>query len=473
MKKIVLALFLTAAAFSATAQEFIRSYQHVKDSRSVVREVDENAWLTANYYDGNRMGVFFLSDLTSSTYFYDAGWLIVHDLEILNDQFAFYCGERYNYRCYQIGQKDSGFVPEDTLYTIISYDTMGNYVYVKRVRAVMGYFQMDLDNLTLYDFHEVADFRYYLFRCFSKLELLPVVDGIHVLMTGTTKWGNGSLLDATSPTPGNLSWKFYIDTTNDGTIFDDVAVTDNLIVATRRDPSHWYGFIDFHGCPVDITMSTISGYTMTEQLNYSVNDELLLEHCEQDTFATATCALSDSKIMISSFVANNHLATVDLPLFPVLNPLQQLIDIKYDNTLQVLALLQHLLYYGDTSSVIWHLSPRLIQNSGGTISGNMYREENLASIDRQKHNPGYVIASGHPGAYDSWLIYLYQHEIDGQKKCSEIIYTECKYIEYKTNASYLVYPEQYESVEPEIYNANAYYCEIWSICPEPDNINDK
>ena len=468
MKKIVLALFLTAAALSATAQEFILQPQEIKDNRSVTREVIKNVWLTANYYEGNRMGAFFLNNsIPSNTNRYDAGYLVVHDLEVLSEHAAFYCGERYNYRCYQIGLKDSSIIPEDTLYTIISYDTMGNYVYVKRARAVMGYFQMDLDNLTLYDFHEVADFRYYLFRCFNKLELLPVSDGIHVLMTGTTKWGNGSLLDAVFHADISL-WKLYIDTTNDGTLFDDVAVTSKEIVASLRHPLTGMASLDYHTLPTSVTTSTIGGYTAVALYSYSANDEILLEHCEQDAFASATYSQGENKIMISGFVSAAYIGTVSLPLYPTMDPRQQLIDIKYDSTSRVLALLQHFLENVDTSSVIWHLLPGLIPNSGGWVDGALYSKEVLSSIDRLKYLPGHFIASGHKSGY-AWLVRLYQHKIGLMEQCRVGIFRECTLLEHKTNDISRFYPELSENVEPQIFFFDVYPYSVKYICLDNEN----
>lgn len=461
MKKIVLSLLLTAAAFSATAQDFIGAPQEIKDSRSVVREVNKGIWLTANYYDGNQMGCFFLNDANPSpTNYYDAGYLVVHDLEVLNEQTAFYCGERYNYRCYQIGQKDSGFVPEDTLYTIVSYDTMGNYVYVKRVCAVMGYFQMNLDSLFLYNFHEITNFQQILFRCFDKLELLPVNDGLHVLMTGTVLQGYGCLLDAAF-FPGPQIWEFNGRIAHDGTFFDDVAITDNYIVASRRNPVNDSGYIEYHDRPISITQPAVfGGYVVELKLDFTVDDTLLLEHCDKDFFATATYSQGDNGIVISGFYGTSQYGTVVLPLFPTLNPLQQLIDIKYDSTIQVLALLQHFLYMGDTSSVVWHLSPKYIN----AMSGNVYYGQNLFSIDRRNQNPGHIIASGHRGNENSWLINHYQHLI-GSFVCSERMNTSGTYKEDKTEEHYVDYPGLHEVRPSEDCYFNRYSCAYRFLCP--------
>ena len=55
MKKTVLFIWCILCLFTLSAQEFILEPYSIKDTRSVVREVGKNVWLTANYYDGNQI----------------------------------------------------------------------------------------------------------------------------------------------------------------------------------------------------------------------------------------------------------------------------------------------------------------------------------------------------------------------------------------------------------------------------------
>ena len=448
MKKTVLFIECILCLSTLSAQEFILEPQSIKDTRNIVREVEKNVWLAANYYDGNQMGCFFLNDNVSSNFTaYDAGFLIVHDLEVLEGKTAFYCGERRSYRHYSLHQKDSSYIPEDDEYTIIGYDTLGGqWVIVKRTRAVMGYFSIDVPNRALYDFYEMSYFPNFHFRDFDKLELLPVSDGIHVIMTGITRDGHGSLLDAATSSVGASLWDYTIDTTTDGTLYDDVAITDKYVVVSRRKPLISAGAIDYYYCSSSYSLPTVGGNTTMVELSHSVNDTLLLEHCEEDAFVAATYSQSENGIVVSAFNAMTELAHLRIPLSSTINPIQQLVDIKYDEK-QVLGVLQHDLNNDyDTTSIIWHLFPSHLPY-GGIVYGKKYDRENLYSLDRQKNNLGLFIASGHRER-DSGIYRLYQHEVGPDEQCSKIVWQECTAVNAKTLQQDYVHPLLYEVVEP-------------------------
>ncbi len=470
LKKILLSMVELLLFSTVTAQSFIRAPQYLKDSRSIVREVDKNIWLVNNYYWGNHVGSFSLIGLSiPDTKNYVLEDLVVHDFEIVEGKNVYYCGERHYDRYYSIYNDTAAYDPTDSLY-YVSFDTLvDSTVYVHRKRAVIGYFSMDLDNQTLGGFYEIEKFEPLRIRSLDKIEVLPVTDGIHLIMTGSTYAGNGCLVDMSAA--GNFApslWQCNVDTTTNSETFDDVAITKNFIVATQRIVNNW-GRINYYPSPGSHSYTTINAPCSVLQLEHVFGDTILVEHCEQDVFVIASSLQCENRFLVSGFDFTNMIGNVLLPVESFPSPEKQLVDIKYDPSLLLLNFLQQYLYNGNLASRVWHLDNSLLP-SGGLVSSNIYTRYTLFSLDRQLFNPGWVIASGHPSIFPFYVgsqLYLFQHWPGIGERCSVVDKIPCISFQLKKEASERLPEIISTEIYPEDKNFNY---ELWPVDNECDEI---
>ena len=240
----------------------------------------------------------------------------------------------------------------------------------------------------------------------NRMELIPVEDGIHIIMTGTTIHGNSCIVDIAGDSFSPTTWNIYYDTSRRGDIFDDIAVTDNYYVVSYRNGN--MGYLCYYNKPTSYSYSTLSNPVADYEISYNVDTKILMESYEVlDSFATLTYSNDENGIVVSRYDGITPQSSVVI-YNPTNLPIdEQLYDIKYDRKSYTLEVLQRIIENSYPGSEIWNVTPLCF--SGSTlISGHRYNSEKLYSIAIRKYNPWHTIATGHEnGTFDA-LNKIYQ-----------------------------------------------------------------
>ena len=310
---------------------------------------------------------------------------LVNDFEIIEDndrKYVYFCGEWVN----------------DTLEWVEPDESGSKNWILHRIRnGVWGYFL-----LTDWTFHpgfsincqKVDTFGDIQLSSLNNIEVLPVANGLHVFMTGTTQSGQGCILDVMSPTHFPSSWDMAIDTSRNNEVFDDVALLDNYLVVTSRRPNVSKGYVNLFKKPTSYNNSTIATELYRGELSYAVDDTLILTHCESDTFATGTYSLAENGMVLSGYDFTAPIYSIVLDNITTLAPNRQMQDISYNKASNVLDVLQHMANTEGLGSIIWHLDQTL--GVSGTLTTDHKLEDNtLHSITCLNFAPNYTVASGH------------------------------------------------------------------------------
>lgn len=407
-----------AGVHSLAAQEYTREPQFIKNTTCLVREIVRDKWLVSNYYKGNLLGTMNIVEATGSTcnsmeFKPD---ILVKDMELLGDSLAYFCGVKHENYIYELGDS-SAYSLDDSLYTI-TYDTLMPYVWVRRWKAIFGCVEInhnnnDLTPLWVIDSFPITQLR---LRSLDKLELQTVHDGLHILMTGSTKFGNGCLVDAAANSPISGLCHIYVDTTDDGEAFDDVAITEKYIAASSR--INRTGFINFFPKPFSISTTTINTPICSKQLILPVDDTILLEHCILDTLVMATYSHDESSnrgILVNKYNGPDYVSGIWMDNNSSLPYDLQLIDIKYKLSYDVLELLQHITIGNDIASAIWHVD--LTMSTSLTLNGHIYKRELLTSLDPLALDNNNLLASGNPSNLAN-VVRVYHYQINPYGHCA-------------------------------------------------------
>ncbi|MCR5064383.1 MAG: hypothetical protein K6A67_01295 [Bacteroidales bacterium] len=450
-------IFLTFATILTTpvvsAQEFIRELAEMKDWHTLIREKKQKEWILYHDYS-KKWPTFNIVDPTNTNSphlaFHDR--FLVNDFELLNGEYAYFCGERVN---------DTGYWQWPSK----------DWVVVPRRSALVGYFRVDdITSTPLYspvNCPFLEDFAGVKLKSLDKIEILPVNDGVHLIMTGSTQSGNGCIVDAAASTLFPSTWNVFVDTSSNGEEFDDVAVTGNYIVITSRFPNNQTGHINFFPKPTSYSTSTINSAIFRGMISYSVDDTLLVKHCENDAFVTGTFSYDHNGIVISGYNFTTPIYSIALQNITTLAPELQLKDMSYNNASQTLDVLQNISYGGLLASIVWHLDQTL--GSAGTLTNShFYKDETLHSIVCLKHNPDNTIASGHTRNSSRFALYC-QCLLNHHGNCSQDAKTEYT----KFNKSLL--PDSYQvdevrgshcPIHPDAYRNDF---QIIDLCPSINN----
>ncbi|MBP5677198.1 MAG: hypothetical protein J6W88_01730 [Bacteroidales bacterium] len=459
MKNNIRLFFFAAIAvlipLCSIAQEFIKEPLHLKKDNSMIREISRGCWLVYSHYDYfawftlvDENNIFVHHTYNSGLCF--GGDIVISDFEILGKDMVYYCGKRY--------------VCDSNAW-----------------KGVFGYF--DLSTFTsLSSFSEVELPE--LNGVFPEKIDFYVVDGnIHLVMVANTPATGG---DA-KPTTGviieaigtgiNPTTNWQINYAINGTLrYDDIAVTDNYVVATARNISQNHGYV------VSFNKSTSSacfissiglsyypnGYPHSAYY-YSANDTILIEACEKDYYATVTYS-TDPSINGTVVYAHNPsglYAKIYMPPLSGVDPLLQVRDIKYNPYGKTLNLLQHFRYNGQLSSAIFHLDTTLVNppSMPTNVYGNAFRYHKLSSIDRLLWNSNHIIASGHIVYPEEWnLLLVYQHEENVFRHCTNPITNTCFTIDKGNNTFYFVFSTPHYDSEVNQIMIEHWEHKIMNVC---------
>lgn len=385
------------------AQEFIEEPIHAKKYSSIIREISKENWLVYSPYDDfawftwiDHIGQVFKQ--THSAHYTNA--LQVSDFEILDREYVFYCGRRRD----SIGGAWHGVFGHFALSNFMTGNTFNEFKFEDDIYP-------------------------------EKLEVFRVEDEVHLAMVGKKRASKftplGVIIDAYGF--GSLPTSWNVKMAERETLkYDDIAVTNNYVIVTSRDTTHNYGYIVsfLRPGPSSSFLPPISCNYSHYMAPYDVADTLLIEACDGDFIATATYSSSFNRNIVTAYNNTTLYATVTMPLLAGVSPILQIRDIKYNPFNKTLNLLQHFLYDGELSSVIFHLDSSLANPSNypAQIKGNAFVYHKLSSIDRLFFNPNHVIASGHEmfPVENQWLK-IYQHKESHYENCTKEIINECSF----------------------------------------------
>lgn len=374
----VLALLLTSASY-AQGQELIRNIPEL-DDYSIIRQIDPNNWLVYAYGEGNKF--YWVSDTNTSAPFKGLleKNLKINDFEIFEDM-VYFCGS----------------VLDETPYAVMGYFPLSGFpsgpLYLDTVQRMVS---------------------------FDKLDVFSVLEQIHLVMTGRDSNGVGAMIDVMASAP--QQWLYTIAYPEDGKfIFDDVAVTDNLVVYTSRDilSQDKYGddYLWYYNKPTGVGV-TIFLYPSG---NYHfINDPespVLIEHMYDDWFAIA-CNSQRYYISTSLFDGINYDATFR---YYATEQNSTVLDIKYNPDDQEIDIIEAT--WMEESGMLWSVCTHIEQSfftatSSSTIYMNYPSEKTVLSIDYLPGMPSYYIASGFDR--ESLQLFVYRYKYNAWGDCSEI-----------------------------------------------------
>lgn len=377
VKSTVICAIIFLAAPHIVAQESVEETTF-KDDYSIIREINENESLIYNCYQGHSSFTLTkegtsLIEYISQSYMYS----YVRDFEILNGEDVYFCAERY----------DMDATNKNVLRDVfIGHFTMTDF------RAASWYttnFQVDVISLSSI----IGVTRT------NKLDVYKdVVGALHVIVTGSINTMN-CIVEAYLY---GRTWTLnYTPTTNQNEVYDDVAITNKYVAVSSHNENNSTGNILLFNKPSganSIFPNPSVGFTRIV-LPYSVNGEVLLEWCKDDTLVSACHSAYDNAVYLSGYNGSFHIATIGMPLQSNLSPDSQLKDLSYNSEKRSLEVLQYELIVGDTASVVYHITPVVLNAPTTLIFGNYYKCETLNSIVNKKYLAGLTFASGH--SYDN------------------------------------------------------------------------
>ncbi len=370
-------------AISASAQEIIREPQYVKDSISIVRELDENRWLAANTYYGLTQFTQLSEDASESQILQYPEWFDLCDFELLDRRYAFYCGEGRNGAI--MGFFDASEMSSCPMFNDCAY--LGSRTQLRRLKKMDVYVDGDMK--------------------------------VHVVMTAVTTNGRSRMVEAVCAYPPGGGWTFYTATDNnfEDIVFDDVAATGKKIAFTARDGTNGivYSFTKNPG-------STIFNSTTTGryQYSYTVNDTLLVKTCKDDSIVTATHSVGTSMVHLTTFDLTHepfpHVATCAIPFSEPDQyiTLRDIVFHPWENSTNVLV------HASDPSAGKSYIVPvnAAAASLGGIANGHQYKYNSLAAIISLQATPQLLLCSGHPTFWAN-VLRVYRHRPNTWQNCTE------------------------------------------------------
>lgn len=377
------------------AQEFTLFPRYLKDSFPIIREVENDSVMVNTNYEVKTS--FSLIDLSSTSFkeIYMGSGKNILDFEILEKEYVYYCGYYKQY----VGNNNS-----------FSTDNVDKDRPLYVNHAIVGYFPISYmfgsswSSTTVQPI--IDDFDSLQLKSLNRMELIPVEDGIHIIMTGTTSQGESCIVDIAGNGYSPTTWNIHYDISQRGDVFDDIAVTDNYYVVSYHNGN--MGFLSYYDRPTSYSYSTLSSPLADYAISYNVDAKILMESYEVlDSFATLTYSNEENGIVVSRYDGFNPQYSVVINYPTNLSSTEQLYDIKYDRESYNVEVLQRIYEGSDSGSIIWHVTPMCFVGSP-TILGHKYKEDKLHSIAIRYYNPWHTIATGHEnGAYDA-LNKIYQ-----------------------------------------------------------------
>lgn len=363
-------------------QEFIKS-PSVKTSTSIVREVSAHEWLTYSY-DGGSEGWFTLvSDLSSTAptlsmpinYF-------VNDFEIYNDT-VYFCG----------------------------------WLDSNRRVALFGYFELSSSLNNPVYFCRLPEI-----KMFSKLAVFNNNNKPHVVFTGLMDLSLFFVADAINTTSNSWYFHFATNTTGDCLTYDDIAVTDDYIVATSRIIGLDSGIIHYYQKPM--TYTTMFPNFLYRSIGYHTTTPILITNCLGNRFATL-CKNSASSFVMSRYNVFNDDDSFKSNIALITGECRDINFNSNDNTVEVLIYESSEKYNG---SMALHYDYPL---TSYLIAAHLYNNGNsgcdIYSIDYLEHNPHCFLASG-TNYYGYGMLELYKYKYDEWNVCPKETYVKAERI---------------------------------------------
>ncbi len=375
---LTLLLTLLSAAPVASAQEYIKEIVGTDCSYSIVREYKANIRIVYNYGSTSTLGGEFLlvteTGVTTPVLALRDD-ISVSDFEIFNDT-VYFCG---------IG-------------------------YLGYTRGIVGHFPLSSFSSSLVDIIFTTDYEQ-----FIRLEVFRSKYGgqLHLALTGKLRGGGNCLVDVPNPTSGTpLIFYHTILYNYDYNEINDVAVTDNYIVATLRNPrGNHEGRLYYFGHPSPGT-HFFYGLVNTVEVDRDITSFMILEACHDDFFVVSyrTTYGNDAWIHVKGYsgTTNNPgdaaIHTQYVNHYPV--------DVKYSNHGEELDVLSNEFTGTDTNSVVYHIP------YGGHITSRRFDSQRICSIDYLQTDPLHFIASGRG---QDGLLWVYKYSPMNEKPMCSIM----------------------------------------------------
>ena len=356
--------------------------QNHDDYSSVVRRINDTAWLVCNNSNGS---VFFsrvnetqpMAPQLELAYIEYSDSMHVNDFVIFRDT-VYFCGQSWD---------DQGSV------AIWGYFPLSTFPYVNVMyRAAYA------DN----------------FRKIKVFSVDTTTADLHVVMIGSTKesFPKGVIYDEVRESSNVFDQ--YVSSVFDTVPllhFDDLEVTDlHIAVASNADN----GSVLFLKKPTLLWTSIFSGAAVNQTLT-CFSTAHRLEYCNNDNLVVAYKLLGFGIVNVLLFnqVTPQHLISIDR------TENFQIVDMEYNETkgdLDLLTRIGDFLSIHIDSSIILHLNSSLLYN-GGPIFCHKYISENLNSLAWLPTSGNMFVASGHDVVQHHLRLYKYPY--DNWGKCAE------------------------------------------------------
>ena len=360
---LILLLAQLAVVPLARAQEYIKEIAQQECGYSIIREYRPDVRIVYNMDPATYLGGEFLMITESGT----ATQLLtleedisISDFEIYNDT-VYFCGIGY-----------LGFT-----------------------RGIVGHFSLLSFPATLVDIIYTTDYEQ-----FFKLEVFRSKYGgqLHLALTGRLRGGGSCLVDVPNPTSGTPCL-FYYTLLHDYSYnsVDDVAVTDNYIVATLRNPrGNHEGKLYYFGHPSP-GAHFFYGLVNTVDVDRDITSFMHLEACHDDFFVVSyrTTYGEDAWIHVKGYSGTTNapgdaaIHTRYVNHYPV--------DVKYSSHGEEVDVLSNELTGTDTNSIVYHIP------YGGHITSRRYDNQRICSMDYLQTDPMHFIASGRGQDGQLWV----------------------------------------------------------------------
>lgn len=371
----VLALLLTGASY-AQGQELIRNIPELNDY-SIIRQIDPDLWLVYSYNGGNKFYEVSSSGTSSPFKGLLENNLKICDFEIYEDM-VYFCGT----------------VLDKTQYAVMGYFPLDSFpkgpLYLDTVQRMIS---------------------------FDKLDVFSVSEQIHLVMTGRDTNGVGAMIDVMATAP--QQWLYTVAYPEDDKyIFDDVAVTDNLVVFTSRtmDNPDKYGdtYLWYYDKPTGIGVNIFLYYFFTYHVNNEPMSPVLIEHMYDDWFAIA-CNSQEDNIAVGRYYGMIYDATFR---YQALATRDTIWDIKYNLDDQDIDIVEATKV--DGCIALWgicaHIEDSFFSSSGSTVNMHYPLGISVFSIDYLSGMSSFFIASGLD--CDGIMLHVYRYKYYTWGDCS-------------------------------------------------------
>ena len=371
----VLALLLTGASY-AQGQELIRNIPELNDY-SIIRQIDPDLWLVYSHNGGNKFYEVSSSGTSSPFKGLLENNLKICDFEIFEDM-VYFCGS----------------VLDETPYAVMGYFPLTGFpsgsLYLDTVQRMVS---------------------------FDKLDVFSVEEQIHLVMTGRDSDGVGAMIDVMASAP--QQWLYTVAYPEDGKfIFDDVAVTDNLVVFTSQDildvSKYGDNYLWYFYKPIGIGVNIFLNHFLTYHVGNEPTSPVLIEHMYDDWFAIA-CNSQEYFIAVSRYNGTIHDATFHYQALEIRDTIW---DIKYNFDDQDIDIVEAIKVYGCNASwgICTHIENSFFSSPGPTVNAHYPLGISVFSIDYLPGMSSHYIASGID--CDDRLLHVYRYKYDTWGDCS-------------------------------------------------------